>query len=68
MEFKFLIEHFIKYLKSLINNDYRENLKDFFLEKEIDIWNEFEKNKEIDLEFVTNGLKWYTITQFINIK
>jgi len=43
-------------------------LKDFFLEKEIDIWNEFEKNKEIDLEFVTNGLKWYTITQFINIK
>lgn len=50
-------EHFIKYLKSLINNDYRENLKDFFLEKEIDIWNEFEKNKEIDLEFVTNGLK-----------
>ncbi|ORX83271.1 hypothetical protein BCR32DRAFT_267083 [Anaeromyces robustus] len=50
-------EQFCNHLKSLIKEE-RELFEDVYWEKDIEIWNDLEKSKKINLEFNTNGFKW----------
>jgi len=53
-----MIEQFVEYIKSLVEEDSHEVFEEKFYEKELDIWNELDSTEEIDLEIETTGYIW----------